>query len=78
MQIVEDVIDDCECPYCGADWCAESHYHCPNCGKECSMMGHVDFTSRQYTCEHKQGPWNEEEDADNGPSVRYAVVAPNA
>jgi predicted RNA-binding Zn-ribbon protein involved in translation (DUF1610 family) len=33
-----------------------SHYHCPNCGETCSMMGHVKFENGKvvdgFRCEH--------------------------
>jgi DNA-directed RNA polymerase subunit RPC12/RpoP len=41
--------DDGRCPYCGYDG-SDSHYHCPKCGQECSMMGHYDLRTNTFTC----------------------------
>jgi anaerobic ribonucleoside-triphosphate reductase len=30
------------CSVCGEELGGSSHYHCPKCGEECSMMGHKD------------------------------------
>jgi len=56
VEVEECVYPDCSagdpCPVCDGEefdeeycWCGEelgcsSHYHCGNCGRECSMMGH--------------------------------------
>ena len=52
------ITDDCD----GEGYCAEcrrhvgltSHYHCPNCGEVCSMMGHVDLEKNDYSCQRRQ------------------------
>lgn len=47
------------------DFCGEpigpftSHYHCPNCGEECSKSGHIDATTNDYTCAFKPNPLHE-------------------
>ncbi len=38
----EDRSDD-YCEYCGIELGGESHYHCPRCKEECSMMGHWNY-----------------------------------
>ena len=46
------------CPYCGIEEYG-SHYHCVNCGRECSMMGHLATDRNVYWCERVEGPWND-------------------
>lgn len=41
--------DDCD--ICGEDLVSSSHYHCYQCGKRCSMMGHADPITDKYTCD---------------------------
>ena len=47
---------DTRCRVCGEDHGYSSHYHCPNCGEECSMMGHLKFVDGKpadgYSCDH--------------------------
>ena len=47
--------EDLCCPMCG-EMEMGSHYHCPNCGETCSMMGHTKFVNGKvvdgYSCEH--------------------------
>jgi predicted RNA-binding Zn-ribbon protein involved in translation (DUF1610 family) len=45
------------CTVCGEQLSGSSHYHCPNCGGRCSMMGHVDAKGN-YKCEMKPNPLN--------------------
>lgn len=40
---------DNTCEVCGVR-IVGSHYHCPNCGKTCSMMGHWDQAKNTYSC----------------------------
>jgi predicted RNA-binding Zn-ribbon protein involved in translation (DUF1610 family) len=51
---VEDEDDGEWCEDCGMDVGLESHYHCPNCGGVCSMMGHLDQERNVYTCERRR------------------------
>ena len=41
------------CPVCRYDVGPGSHYHCPNCGEVCSMMGHGDGAGG-YSCRHNE------------------------
>jgi hypothetical protein len=50
---------DYACSVCGASVGLSSHYHCPNCLKECSMMGHWDLKDNDYSC--KKAPPEPEE-----------------
>lgn len=45
-----DVNDDGICELCGEDVGLSSHYHCPRCGKECSMMGHLNHKTGEWEC----------------------------
>jgi hypothetical protein len=38
------------CDVCSRELTGESHYHCPNCLEECSMMGHLDEKLEGYSC----------------------------
>lgn len=41
------------CDICGDDLSdGSSHYHCANCLELCSMMGHSDMETGDFTCEH--------------------------
>lgn len=50
--------DDCEYEHDVETWCCDceddigltSHYHCVNCNRVSSMMGHYNFDLRTFTC----------------------------
>jgi predicted amidophosphoribosyltransferase len=48
------------CPCCHEDMSWSSHYHCPQCGRECGVQGHVGGS--RYACEEhgELCPENEE------------------
>ncbi len=61
----EGKIASIECPVCdGSGWdpltrCCDkdfggSHYHCPNCGEACGMMGHWSEIQKRYYCRKKE------------------------
>lgn len=44
------------CHVCEEELTGSSHYHCPNCWERCSMMGHWDPKTKDYSCEKKPHP----------------------